>query len=157
HERILFEKIKQQISRQETGIQGLLEPATLEVNPQQDAVLKPRYASLAEFGFSIEPFGNRTYLVRAVPALLHEKDWAGALRELLDSPSGTNPNDWRENTAISIACHSAVRAGQTLTDDAMRELLRQLEQVALPNTCPHGRPTMIHLTSGQLEKEFGRI
>ncbi|MBI2287703.1 MAG: DNA mismatch repair protein MutL, partial [Chloroflexi bacterium] len=156
HERILFEKIKQQISRQETGIQGLLEPATLEVNPQQDAVLKPRYASLAEFGFSIEPFGNRTYLVRAVPALLHEKDWAGALRELLDSPSGTNPNDWRENTAISIACHSAVRAGQTLTDDAMRELLRQLEQVALPNTCPHGRPTMIHLTSGQLEKEFGR-
>ncbi|MBI4188547.1 MAG: DNA mismatch repair endonuclease MutL, partial [Chloroflexi bacterium] len=157
HERILFEKIKQQLSRQQIEVQGLLEPSTLEVNPQQDAVLKPRYQDLAEFGFNIEPFGDRTYLVRAVPALLHQKDWAGALRELLDTPSATTPNDWRENTAISIACHSAIRAGHTLTDDVMRELLRQLEQAAIPNTCPHGRPTMIHLTSGHLEREFGRI
>ena len=55
-----------------------------------------------------------------------------------------------------MACHSAVRAGQALTDDEMRELMRQLEQSAIPNTCPHGRPTMIHLSSGQLKKEFGR-
>ncbi len=156
HERILFEKIEHQLSHQETEVQGLLEPVTLEVTPQQDAVLKSHYESLAEFGFSIEPFGNRTYLVRAVPALLHSKDWAEVLRELLDSPSGGNKGNWMEETAISIACHSAVRAGQVLTDDEMRELIRQLEQVAVPNTCPHGRPTMIHLSSGQLEREFGR-
>ena len=156
HERILFEKIQRQSSQQEVEVQGLLEPVTLEVNPKQDEILKSHYENLAEFGFSIEPFGDRTYLVRAVPVLLHSKDWAGALRELLDSLSVEDKGDWRERLAISIACHSAVRAGQALTDDEMRELLRQLEQVATPNTCPHGRPAMIRLSSGQLEKEFRR-
>lgn len=131
----------------------MLEPATFEVNPRQDEVLKSHCDSLGEFGFSIEPFGDRTYLVRAVPALLYTKDWAGTVREVLDSLSG---GDWAESIAISMACHSAVRAGQALTDDEMHELIRQLEQVTLPHTCPHGRPTMIQLSSGQLKREFGR-
>ncbi len=156
HECILFEQVKQQMARRAIEVQGLLEPATLEVSPQEDAGLKARCESLAEGGFSLEPFGERTYLVRAVPLLLHLKDWRGALKELLAAPAGDNDNDWREKMAASIACHSAVRAGQQLTDDEMRGLLRQLEQVALPNTCPHGRPTMIHLGSRQLEREFGR-
>ena len=153
HERILFEKIEQQRSGQKVEVQGLLEPVTFEVDLKQDAVLKSHYEDLAEFGFSIEPFGDRTYLIRAVPALLYNKDWAGMLRELLDSPSGGN---WTESIAISIACHSAVRAGQVLTDDEMSELVQQLGQAAIPHTCPHGRPTMIHLSSGQLDREFGR-
>ena len=156
HERILFEKIKQQKSHQEIEIQGLLEPATLEVNPKQDEVLKSHYENLTEFGFSIEPFGDRTYLVRAVPAMLNKTDWTEAVMELLDSPFEGDKGDWTEKIAISLACHSAVRAGQALTDDEMRELIRQLEQVAVPHTCPHGRPTMIRLSSGQLEREFGR-
>jgi len=156
HERILFEKIKDQKLRQEIGVQGLLEPVTFEVNLKQEEVLKSHYEDLVEFGFSIEPFGDRTYLVRAVPALLYQKDWAGMVRELLDFLSGGNKRDWREEVAISMACHSAVRAGQTLTDDEMRELIRQLEQAVLPHTCPHGRPTMIRLSSTQLGKEFGR-
>ena len=156
HERILFEKITQQSSRQEVEVQGLLEPTTLEVNPKQDAVLKAYYESLAEFGFSIEPFGDRAYFVRAVPALLHEKEWKEVLKELVDFPSEEKKSHWAEKLAISIACHSAVRAGQVLSSDEMCELIRQLESVALPNTCPHGRPTMIHLSSGQLEREFGR-
>jgi len=153
HERILFENIKHQRSQQEVEVQGLLEPVTFEVNPKQEELLKLHYQKLAEFGFSIEPFGNKTYLVRAVPLLLYNKDWAEMMRQLLDSLS---VGDWVETVAKSIACHSAVRAGQTLTDDEMGELVRQLEQVAVPHTCPHGRPTMIRLSSGQLEKEFGR-
>ncbi|MDO8687661.1 MAG: DNA mismatch repair endonuclease MutL, partial [Dehalococcoidales bacterium] len=100
HERILFEQIHQQRARQAIEIQGLLPPATLEVNPRQDTVLKSQYESLVEFGFSIEPFGQGTYLVRAVPVLLHQQDWAGVLRELLDSPAGENKSDWREKAAI---------------------------------------------------------
>ncbi len=156
HECTLFEKIKDQRLRQEIEVQGLLEPVTFEVNPKQEEVLKSHSEDLAEFGFSIEPFGDRTYLVRAVPVLLYQKDWAGMIRELLDSLSGGNKRDWREEIAISMACHSAVRARQALTDDEMRELIRQLEQAALPHTCPHGRPTMIRLSSTQLRKEFGR-
>ena len=153
HERILFEKIKHQRSRQEIEVQGLLEPVTFEVNPKEEEVLKSHYQKLAEFGFSIEPFGDKTYLVRAVPLLLYDKDWAGMMRQLLDSlPRG----DRAETIAKSIACHSAVRAGQALTDDEMAELVRQLEQVSIPHTCPHGRPTMIRLSSRQLERDFGR-
>ncbi|RLC63753.1 MAG: hypothetical protein DRI01_04660 [Chloroflexi bacterium] len=153
HERVLFEKVQEQRAKQKVEVQGLLEPVTLEVSLQQDEVLKSHYESLAEFGFSIEPFGDRTYLVRAVPALLYKKNWVGMVREVLDSLSG---GDWEESMAISMACHGAIRAGQALTDDEMRELVRQLEQVANPHTCPHGRPIMIHLSSNQLRKEFGR-
>jgi DNA mismatch repair protein MutL len=156
HERIQFEKIERQRSRREIEVQGLLEPMTLEVSPRQEAVLRSHYQVLAEFGFAIEPFGDRTFLVRAVPALIYDKDWAGMLRELLDSLSEGGRGDWAEGVAASMACHSAVRAGQTLTDVEMRELIRQLEQAAAPHTCPHGRPTMIHLSSEQLKREFGR-
>jgi len=156
HERILFERIGRQRSQQEIEVQGLLEPMTLEVSPRQEAVLRSYYQDLAEFGFAIEPFGDRTFLVRALPALLHDKDWKGMLRELLDSLSEGDKGDWAEGVATSLACHSAVRAGQALSDAEMRELVRQLEQSATPNTCPHGRPTMIHLSSGQLKREFGR-
>jgi DNA mismatch repair protein MutL len=156
HERVLFERIEHQRSQKEIETQGLLEPMTLEVSPRQEAVLRAHYEGLAEFGFSIEPFGDRTFLVRAVPALVYDKDWAGMVKELLDSLSGRDRRDWVEGVTRSMACHSAVRAGQALTDAEMRELVRQLEQSATPHTCPHGRPTMIHLSSGQLKKEFGR-
>ncbi len=156
HERILFERIERQRLQKEIEVQGMLEPMTLEVSPRQEAELRSHYQDLAEFGFAIEPFGDRTFLVRAVPALLHDKDWTAMLKELLDSLSEGNRGDWAEKVTNSMACHSAVRAGQTLTDDEMRELVRQLEQSANPHTCPHGRPTMIHLSSGQLKREFGR-
>lgn len=156
HERILFEKIKNQRSHQQVEVQGVLEPVTFEVNAKQGEVMKSSYENLAEFGFSIEPFGGKTYLVRAVPALLYEKDWMGMLRELLDSLPGAEQSDWMEKVALSIACHSAVRAGEALTDDEIHALIRQLEQVDIPHTCPHGRPTMIHLSFAQLRKEFSR-
>jgi DNA mismatch repair protein MutL len=156
HERVLFDRIERQRWQKEMDVQGLLEPMTLEVSPQQEAVLRSRHEDLAEFGFSIEPFGDRTFLVRALPALLHDKDWASMLRELLDSLPQGGSGDWAEGITQSMACHGAVRAGQTLSDAEMRELVRQLEQSVTPQTCPHGRPTMIHLGYSQLKKDFGR-
>jgi len=119
-------------------------------------LLKTCYADLAEFGFSLEPFGNRTYLVRAVPALLNNKDWKGILTELLDSLTEGKREDWREVMNISLACHGAVRAGQVLSGEEMRELLQQLSKTALPNTCPHGRPTIINISLEQLARDFKR-
>jgi DNA mismatch repair protein MutL len=156
HERVLFEKLSQQRSQQQVEVQGLLEPVTFEVSPRQEAILKSRYQELTDFGFAIEPFGERTFLVRALPALIHDKGWSALLRELLDSLSAGDKGDWAEDIIITMACHGAVRAGQVLSDIEMRELVRQLERCATPNTCPHGRPTIIHLGYGQLKKEFGR-
>jgi DNA mismatch repair protein MutL len=152
HERILFEQVKDGWSRREIEIQPLLEPLPLEVSPREATVLGSHLEKLGEFGFAIEPFGERTFLVRAVPAPLVGQDWRGVIQELLDGGGG----DWDERLAISIACHSAVRAGQVLNIDEMREMVRKLEQATLPHSCPHGRPTMIHLSLAQLEREFGR-
>jgi DNA mismatch repair protein MutL len=156
HERILFEKIEKQRAQREVEVQGLLEPMPLEVSPRQEAELWPRYQELAEFGFSIEPFGGKTFLVRAIPAMLNDRDWAAMLRELLDSLSEGDKSHWMETITSTMACHGAIRAGQTLSDSEMRELVRQLEQADTPQTCPHGRPTMIHLSYNQLKRDFGR-
>jgi len=162
HERIMFEKVQQQKAGRGVEIQGLLEPVTFEATPRQDALLKLHGKDsadslqkvLAEYGFTLEPFGGTTYLIRAVPAGLDGKKAMAALRELLDTPAGGT--GWREKIAQSLACHSAVRAGQVLGLDEIRQLLRELEQTATPHTCPHGRPTIMHLGISQLEKEFRR-
>ncbi len=156
HERVLFDRLEKQWSSRAVESQGLLSPATIEVSPAQEEILKSGRRDWTEFGFAIEPFGDRTYLVRAIPQLLWESDWLAALRELLDSLCGEGEDKRQERMLMSIACHGAVRAGKALSDDEMRELVRQLEQTANPHTCPHGRPTMIHLSSGRLEREFGR-
>jgi len=154
HERILFERVREQRGQRAIEVQGLLEPATFEVNPREEEVLKSHLAELVDLGFALEPFGNRTYLVRTVPAMVGKGDWSGVLREVLDGAEART--DWSERVAISLACHGAVRAGQSLSDDEMLALVRQLEKTSSPHTCPHGRPTLIHLSAGQLSKEFGR-
>ena len=155
HERVLYELVAKQRTNRQIEVQGLLEPSMVEVTPSQDAALRERSGELADFGFGIEPFGERGWLVRTVPAVLSRGDWSGALREMLDSPAQAQAE---RDDAISktLACHGAVRAGQTLTDYEMRALLRQLEQTENPHTCPHGRPTLIQLSIRQLEREFGR-
>jgi DNA mismatch repair protein MutL len=158
HERVLFEKILAQRSQQKIEIQGLLEPVNIELSPKQEEVLKTKGELLGEFGFNLELFGVRSYLLRAVPAMMKEGNLTEAVRELLDSLVIEEETLKREEKiAQSVACHSAVKAGQSLTAEEMRQLIKQLEQTNQPRTCPHGRPTMIHLSSHQLEKEFGRI
>ena len=157
HERIVYEEVKRQRQRREVSRQGLLAPATFEVTPGQDEVLRARCGELSDFGFDIEPFGDRTYLVRAVPELVPADDWSEMLRELLDALAGGEDIDFEEKVAVSIACHRrAVRAGQVLSDSEMKALVRQLESTELPHTCPHGRPTLIQLDNGQLRRHFGR-
>jgi DNA mismatch repair protein MutL len=152
HERIVLENIKNQRINQKLDVQGLLEPVTFEVEPHHASVLNAHIDDLSGFGFNIEAFGDRTFLVRAIPSLLKDKNWKSLLQEAVD----TLTNNWVESFATTMACHSAIRAGQILNDIEMRELIKQLEQTVLPNSCPHGRPTMIHLTTSQIEKEFGR-
>jgi DNA mismatch repair protein MutL len=158
HERILYDRILAQWSQKEVEVQGLLQPITVELSPREEETLKASKEFLAEFGFTIEPFGNRSYVIRAIPALMARANIIEIISALLDSlasKEGLNP--WEEKIAQSLACHGAIRAGQQLSNEEMRELIKQLEQTKQPRSCPHGRPTMIHLSSHQLEKEFGRI
>ena len=157
HERILYDRILAQWAQKEIEIQGLLQPITLELSPREEEILKTGKEFLAEFGFTIEPFGNRSYVVRAIPALMAKSNIVEIMSALIDQLArrdGSNP--WEEKIAESLACHGSVRAGQQLSIEEMRELIKQLEQTKQPQACPHGRPTMIHFSSHQLEKEFGR-
>jgi DNA mismatch repair protein MutL len=156
HERILYESFFNGTGGHEDA-QGLLEPVAVELTPQQRALLAEMAPELAEQGFGLEPFGETTYLVRSVPAVLKDEDPAVAVVEFLDALAREEAlADRHQRVAMSLACHSAIRAGQPLTQDEMRELLRQLEATSNPRHCPHGRPTMVHLSADALAREFRR-
>ncbi len=157
HERVLFEQLQAEQQAMNVSSQALLEPVSLELPPQQRSLLDSLLKHLASFGFDIAPFGGDTYLVRAIPVALNATQASAVLAELLDAAKeGADATVSAPHMLTIISCHSAVRAGQTLTLDEARELIRQLERTTSPYTCPHGRPTMIHLSSVQLERSFGR-
>ena len=157
HERVLYEKVKSELGDTGLQAQGLLEPVVVEATPQQEEALEAYRAQWSRYGFDLEAFGQRSYLLRGLPAFLSDADPLEALLAVLeDMDMGKESGDWEERMARSIACHSAVRAGKTLQREEMEALLAQLEATGQPNTCPHGRPTMVHLSAAHLEREFGR-
>lgn len=159
HERVLYEKTGTLLATGQLPIQPLLQPVPLQFSAAQYAEIEGVLPYMAELGFELEPFGEGTILVRAVPAVYAEskRDVGRDLIEILDTVvHGTRPDRWREEMAITLACHSAVRAGQSLSLDEMRALINQLERCQHPRACAHGRPTMLHLSTLQLEREFGR-
>jgi DNA mismatch repair protein MutL len=159
HERITYERLMAQRGAGAIERQELLIPQVIDLPPTAQDVLLDAADRLAEWGFAIEPFG-RSLRIRAIPAVLYPGDLATALLEIADHLSGrggTTPHDWREALLITLSCHTSVRSGQTLSFDEMRGLVLQLERCSSPRTCPHGRPTMILLTTTQIERQFGRI
>jgi len=159
HERVLYEQMGAALQRGDLPVQPLLQPVALDFTAAQRAEVEPVLPFMAELGFELEPFGEQAVLVRAVPAIYAEsrRDVGRDLAEILDTVThGNQPARWREEMAITLACHSAVRAGQTLSLDEMRALINSLERCQYPRACAHGRPTMLHLSQTQLEREFGR-
>ncbi|MCW5877030.1 MAG: DNA mismatch repair endonuclease MutL [Anaerolineales bacterium] len=157
HERVLFERFQAQ--RAQIGSQTLLEPATVQLSPAQAELLDSQLDVLAGLGFEIEPFGPQTYRLRAIPALLLGSDPEAALRAVVEDFEEDETPLEKEIEARLIAriCkRAAVRAGQALSPEEQRQLLLDLEACQAPRTCPHGRPTMIHLAIDMLERQFGR-
>ena len=157
HERVVFERVRAEAGSRSPQSQSLLEPATVQLTEDQAELAESHADQIAGLGFVVERFGEAAFLVRAVPALVDSTDPGKVFREVLDTMSeGGGFETWEERAAYSLACHVAIRAGKTLTHEEMSELSRQLERCEQPNTCPHGRPTTIHLRASQLEREFGR-
>ncbi len=158
HERVLFERFLAQRS-QEIPAQQLMEPATVELPLASADLLEEQIPLLSKLGFQVEPFGRGTFLVRAIPALLSGMDPGAALRVVVEDfeEDETPLKDAVENKIIARVCkRAAVKGGQVLSPDEQEALLRDLEASQAPRTCPHGRPTMIHLSVDLLERQFGR-
>lgn len=156
HERVLYERFWSLRQQKVPEVQGLLEPMTLQISAQHNALLGQQADAMKEHGFELDEFGEGTVIVRALPASLAGPDAGQAVISLLDTMIEEGEGDHRDRVAMSLACHGAIRAGKTLTMDEMRELIHQLEETETPNTCPHGRPTMVHMSADVLAREFGR-
>ncbi|MGH2585118.1 MAG: DNA mismatch repair endonuclease MutL, partial [Dehalococcoidia bacterium] len=156
HERVLYERILAQQAVSAPEIQGLLTPAIIDVTPAQAAAFNSAAGALQPLGFDVESFGDGALAVRAVPVVLAGRDVPRAVVDLLDALAAPDTAPVADRAPMTLACHAALRAGMTLSLDEMRELVRLLETCAAPRTCPHGRPTMMHLSAAALDREFRR-
>jgi len=159
HERVLFEKLMLQHAQKAIPSQALLTPQVVTLPPAGAKALGEQLSVLEHFGFSVEPFGPNAFQVRAVPALFAGADPEAALRALVeDFEEDESPlqTELEARIAARVCKRLAVKGGQPLSPEEQRALLTDLEACDSPRTCPHGRPTMIHLSVDMLERQFGR-
>ncbi len=158
HERILFEKFIS-LRDNKPPSQVLLESIVVEFSPSSADLVNEQLELLCEIGFDLEAFGPGAFVIRAVPALLQGTSPEGILRaavEDLEENETPLERNIEEKIIARVCKRAAVKAGQILSPEESRKLLLDLEACQSPRTCPHGRPTMIHLSVDLLERKFGR-
>jgi DNA mismatch repair protein MutL len=159
HERILYEQFMAQWEQKEVVSQGLMAGSAVHLPPSQAILLEEKIDTLNGLGFKVEPFGPNAFMVRAMPAIVSNIDPAKALMAVVeDLERGDVPLQEKiEDRIVLRVCKSAaIKAGKTLSQSEMGALVQQLEACRNPHTCPHGRPTLIHLSVAQLARQFGR-
>jgi DNA mismatch repair protein MutL len=165
HERVLYESLR--AAWREAGVprQALLVPETLELEPTAQAALVERSEDVSALGYEVEPFGAGAVVVRAVPALLAERDPLGGLRGLAEQlaegelalpRAGSRWLDAADRLFASLACHAARRAGDALAPAEQRALADALDAIPWAPTCPHGRPVAVPIAAAEIARRFGR-
>lgn len=157
HERVLYEKILGQMQTQSMDRQALLDPRVVELSPDEMAAFDRSMEELGDIGFEIERFGEQSVAIREIPAIVRGVDIGERFHLILQElAEGGVGDSWLDSVAISTACHTSIRAGQMLSLQEMRELVAQLERTEQPRACGHGRPTMVHMSQSELERQFSR-
>ncbi len=156
-ERVVYESVLQAMRSGREVSQRLLTPLVLRLTPSEAKSLEENRELVERAGFSVEPFGGGSYAVRSIPTVLGVAQGEGALRNILGELAQM-PSHRRLGLDIiwRVACHTAIRAGQTLSSGQMRQLVADLMRTESPYTCEHGRPTVIVLSPTDLEKLFKR-
>lgn len=160
HERIGFERLRNQFAADGVESQSLLFPAVIELEHREAAVLSEQLQEFDRFGFEIEEFGGRSFSVKSVPSLVADVDVERLVRdlaaELNEIGRAGKIEDEIERALSVLACHSMVRANQALSLSEMQQLLKELAEIEFGSCCPHGRPVMHRLTKRDVEKLFHR-
>jgi len=160
HERLVYEKMKEQYSAKEIRGQTLLLPEIVTLTETDVEILKPYLPDLERLGMGIEIFGETSLVVRQIPALLSNTDIPALIRDLIaDFKEFGNHYSLTEHlheVLSTLACHNSVRAGRNLSLPEMNALLRQMEETPHSGQCNHGRPTYIELKKEDIEKLFNR-
>ncbi|MDP4145688.1 MAG: DNA mismatch repair endonuclease MutL [Bacillota bacterium] len=160
HEKILFEKYREEIKNREVTAQVLISPIVIELTPDDYIYYIENTVVFKNIGFNIEPFGENTISIREVPLILGKPDINGLFMSILDNIKNMGSGetiDVKYNKIASLACKAAVKANDNLSMEEMRVLIETLRFIQDPFNCPHGRPTIIKITLNELEKRFKRI
>ncbi|MGE0453761.1 MAG: DNA mismatch repair endonuclease MutL [Vicinamibacteria bacterium] len=162
HERVRFEALLAGSQRHEVPAQRLLAPSVLPLSPRLLALVDAQREHLAALGFDVEFFGGGSLRLGSVPAILGTRDPGPALEAILRDLLEREASEWavlsaRERLVATLACHSAVRAGQALSLPSMTAIVRELEETEHPGLCPHGRPTRVRIPRDDLARWFGRV
>jgi DNA mismatch repair protein MutL len=162
-ERVNYERLRDEYSGGKVKSQTLLSPRTLELSAREKRALEAASATIERLGYSVEDFGGQSCIVKAVPvvgglALAPEslRDVIAETLEAVGRPGAVNEAA-ADRLLKLMACHKSVKAGDRMETNEMRELVAALYRTQNPFSCPHGRPTIIHMTKRELEKKFGRI
>jgi DNA mismatch repair protein MutL len=159
HERILYEKYFTQ-AKAAVATQPLLIPLTFNLNYAQYKLVTERLTFFNEIGFELEAFGGKTVAVRSVPLILLNYDYEQIILDLIEQyinfKSFKDPAQIKESFLITMACRTAVKAGDSLQPEEMKQLVADLFKCDNPYTCPHGRPTIFRLSTEELTKKFLR-
>lgn len=161
HERVYYETLKKKSGRTSFQSQSLLVPETIDLGFREADILEKMIPDLLDYGLEIEPFGGNTYIIKSVPAILSNRELKPVVTEIIDKMLDVGFTQGMEDTIdqclIIMACHSVIRAHQSLSPKEIKTLLEQLDACDDPSHCPHGRPTWIKYTEKDLEKAFKRI
>ncbi len=160
HERIIYEQLRRRMTEGSLQSQRLLLPETLNVTPQQAALLETNAELLGQLGIEVTPFGTDSVAVQGFPALLKDTDVVSFMHDLLDHLAQqeveTKPDVVIDSILSMMACKAAVKAGDPLTREEIDALFAQREVIEKSSSCPHGRPTMLRLTRADLDRQFHR-
>jgi len=161
HERILFEQMLDRMEKQGNApSQRLLLPETIELSARDSQFLRDLLPTLTRLGVGLNEFGERTFLLDALPPFVKVTDARRFVIQLIDElkAAGQEVNSMRlgEHTVAKTVCRHAVKANDPLAGPELENLVEDLRHCAMPYTCPHGRPTLIELNYRELEKKFGR-
>jgi DNA mismatch repair protein MutL len=161
HERVLFETLSSRSAFAKPAVQRLLVPETVELGFREAGVLEKLIPDLAELGLEIEPFGGHTFVVKAAPGLLADREVKPLILEIVEKiveiGSGPGLAEVLDQCRMVMACHGAIRANQSLSEKQIKGLLDQLDGCRNPSHCPHGRPTWLRWELRELEKSFKRV
>jgi DNA mismatch repair protein MutL len=161
HERILFEQMLDRLERGgQSHSQKLLLPETLELSPRDAQFLREQLTALTRLGVGLSEFGERTFLLDALPPFVKVGDARRFALDLVDElkAAGREVNSARlgEHVVAKTVCRHAVKANDPLAGRELENLVEDLRRCAMPYTCPHGRPTLIEMNYRELERKFGR-
>ena len=155
HERILYEKLKQEYYNHSMSKQNLLVPIRFELDPREKQLALENIEIFSSFGFDIDDFDKNEILLRSIPTMNLRDSYENIFREILDNISKNKDVDIRENIIVSMSCKGAIKANHKLTIEEMYSMVAKLHEVG-EYTCPHGRPIIVKMSLLDLEKLFKR-